>query len=70
MKKKKSYIGWVINTWIMDIIEHSSVQDIFHIDHDTVYKRKSDCEDMMRLPDGKYKAQKDRITIEELLTNQ
>ncbi len=65
-KRKKSLAGWTLNEWEMAIIEHSSVQDVFHIEHNMIFKTKSDCEDMMNLPDEKYKAQKVRITIEEL----
>lgn len=64
--KKKSLVGWTLNKWDMAVIEHSCVQDIFHIEHNMIFKTKSDCEDMMGLPDKEYKAQKVRITIEEI----
>ena len=65
-KRKKSLVGWTMNKWDMCIIEHSCVQDIFHIEHDMIFKTKGDAEDMLRLPDGEYKAVKVRITIEEI----
>ena len=65
-KKRKSLEGWTMNKWGMQVIEHSGVQDIFHIEHDMIFRTKSDAEDMLRLPDGKYRAKKVRITIEEI----
>ena len=65
-KRKKSFIGWAVNDWSMETIEHSSVQEIYHIDHNMIFKTKSDCCDLLMLPDGEYKPKKVRITIEEI----
>ncbi len=64
--KKKSLVGWTMNKWIMTTDEHSTVQDIHWIQHDPIFITKRDACDMLRLPDGKYKPQKVRITIQEL----
>ena len=64
--RKRSLVGWTHNKWQLCVIEHSGVQDIFHIKHDMIFRTKSDACDMLRLPDKEYQPQKVRITIEEL----
>ena len=53
-KKRKSLVGWSINTWSIAMIESSRFQNTFYVLHDNIYKTKKDCEELYRLPDGKF----------------
>jgi hypothetical protein len=67
-QSKKSLVGWTQSKWLMEYIEHETVQDIIRLKHDMIFNTKADCCDMLNLPDGEYKPVKVRITIEELTT--
>ena len=59
--RKKSYTGWVSELWDMAKIESPTCQDVNIVEHDTIYKTKSDY-----CAFGLDNCKRIRITMEEI----